>query len=209
MPVTLISPSNPALNAQAAKPIETAKTKQARVTSQSESKFTANSNKKTEPNTAAASPSSSQNRSKSVSEKLQQTRTQRADASVKSLFANTTEAQIESIPVLNSKQSEELSPYQQTLIKHLLAGELYDRFHAFMASTSQTEIKYSIELRLFENGAIKSASLTKKSSSLEIDRLAITAAYNASPYPRPPSEDFEVGYTYLIPMSYKKRGLEP
>ena len=210
MPVTLISPSNPAVNAKTQAPNSRRESRQPKVTSQSESEFKiATKNEQAQINKQTANNSNTQTTTKSVSEAQQQNRTQRADASVKSLFANNNEAHIEHVPVLSTQQNEELSPYQQALIKHLLAGKLYDRFHSFMASASQNEINYLIELRLFENGAIKSASLIEKSNSVEIDKLAITAAYNASPYPRPPTEDFKFDYTYAIPMSYKRNNSPP
>jgi hypothetical protein len=210
MPVTLISPSNPAVNAQTQTPNSRRETRQSRLTSQSENEFKIDTNnEQAQINKQTTNSSNTQTSTKSVSETRQQNRTQRADASVKSLFTNNNETSTENVPVISSQQTEELSPYQQALIKHLLAGKLYDRFHSFMAGASQNEINYLIELRLFENGAIKSANLIEKSNSVEIDKLAITAAYNASPYPRPPTEDFKIDYIYAIPMSYKRNNSAP
>ena len=89
----------------------------------------------------------------------------------------------------------------------MLAGELYDQFHRFMRSQNETRIDFRVRIRLAENGVIKSASIVEKSDDLNIERLAVTAAYNASPYPQPPKEDFDKDFTYYISMSYNETGL--
>lgn len=127
-------------------------------------------------------------------------------SSIRQIFSSTSEEK-QPIQAVQKEATLVMSDYEIKLLKHLLAGELYDQFHLYMRSQKETQVDFRIRIRLFENGAIKSANIIEKSKDLDIDRLAVNAAYNASPYPRPPVEDFEENYTYYISMSYNESGL--
>lgn len=127
-------------------------------------------------------------------------------SSIRQIFSSTAEEH-QPIQAIQKEATQAMSDYEIRLLKHLLAGELYDQFHHYMRSQKETQVDFRIRIRLFENGAIKSANIIEKSKDLDIDRLAVNAAYNASPYPRPPIEDFEENYTYYISMSYNESGL--
>ncbi|KZY64574.1 MULTISPECIES: hypothetical protein [unclassified Oleiphilus] len=111
-----------------------------------------------------------------------------------------------SIRALSTKDLPVMTEYEQALLQHLLDRELYTQLHQFMQNVDIPRIDFTIEIKLFENGAIKSASIKNKSANIPIERIATTAAYNASPYPRPPESDYEILYTYAVTMSYKKTG---
>lgn len=139
-----------------------------------------------------------------VNEQSQRSRTQ--SASVRQIFSSDTKNQ-QQIQAIQTQDTFQMSEYEVELLKHLLSGELYDQFHKFMRNERETRIDFRVRIKLFQNGAIKSASIIEKSKALDIERLAVTAAYNASPYPRPPQEDFDKDFTYFISMSYNETGL--
>lgn len=127
-------------------------------------------------------------------------------SSIRQIFSSPAEEK-QPIQAIQKEATQAMSDYEIELLKHLLAGELYDQFHLYMRSQNETQVDFRIRIRLFANGAIKSANIIEKSKDLDIDRLAVNATYNASPYPRPPEEDFEDNYTYYISMSYNESGL--
>ena len=136
----------------------------------------------------------------------QSTRSRTQTSSVRQIFSSDLKNK-QQIQALTTEESRTMSDYEVELLKHLLSSELYDQFHRFMKRQAETRIDFRVRVRLFENGAIKSASIIEKSKALEIESLAVTAAYNASPYPRPPEEDFDKDFTYYISMSYNETGL--
>ncbi len=146
------------------------------------------------------------NSSQSAASQNRSERSRAQASSIRQIFSSTAEEK-QPIQAVQKEATQAMSDYEIQLLKHLLAGELYDQFHRYMRSQKETQVDFRVRIRLFENGAIKSASILDKSKDLDIDRLAVNAAYNASPYPRPPEEDFEVNYTYDISMSYNESGL--
>lgn len=106
---------------------------------------------------------------------------------------------------LTTKALEELSEYEIQLLQRMAKNELYDKFHPVMKKHEQDRINYVITLHLFPNGAIKSAKIKNSSNIDEIDNLAINAAYLASPFPKPPSEDIKKSFLYEIPIVYDKK----
>ena len=127
-------------------------------------------------------------------------------SSVRQIFSSNLKDQ-QQIQAVKTQESSAMSDYEIMLLKHLLSSQLYDQFHRFMEKQGEAQIDFRVRIRLFENGAIKSANIIEKSKALEIERLAVTAAYNASPYPRPPEEDYDKDFTYYISMSYNEEGL--
>ena len=105
---------------------------------------------------------------------------------------------------ISTNSLEELTEYEILLLQKLAQNELYDDFHPVMEKNKQTDIRYTITLQLFSNGAIKNAKISNSSKIKEIDRLAIKTAFSASPYPKPPKEDINKGFKYNIPIIYKK-----
>ncbi len=105
---------------------------------------------------------------------------------------------------ISTNDNPQLSDYEIELLSALKKETLYDSFHPVMANKRTNEVRYQIELRLFPNGAIKSARMAKSSGDKDIDTLAIQTAYAASPYPAPPKEDISKRYRYRIPIIYTK-----
>lgn len=105
---------------------------------------------------------------------------------------------------ISTNSLEELTEYEILLLQKLAQNELYDDFHPVMEKNKQTDIRYTITLQLFSNGAIKNAKISNSSKIKEIDRLAIKTAFSASPYPKPPKEDINKDFKYNIPIIYKK-----
>ncbi len=95
-----------------------------------------------------------------------------------------------------------LSDYEQKLIRVLSRDTLYDPFHQIILNRNLDRLSFSLELQLFPNGAIKRARVVEKSGIPEVDELAISTAYKASPYPKPPSQDIQKAFRYLIPVEY-------
>jgi TonB family protein len=158
-------------------------------------------------NTAKQRTNNNQTSKATKQQKLyQQQRQQKAGRNLKELFSNqrVTETQAE-VKQLSTKNTQELSEYQQTLIRHMVRAELYDQFHQYLINKEEQRIDYEIELRLMNNGAIRSARIVSSSGFTKLDELAITTAYNASPYPRPPRKDATKGYRYTIPVGYQKK----
>jgi len=139
----------------------------------------------------------------SVPKLSNKSRYQQAGTGLRNLFSkNETQTQ-NPVKQLNTQQAEKLSTYEEALIQHLSSAALYDKFHQIMTQAQSVQISYEIKLTLFANGAIRSARMTQPSGIEKIDALAITSAYNASPFPRPPSDDITKNYQYVIPMSYQ------
>jgi TonB family protein len=105
---------------------------------------------------------------------------------------------------ISTKSLDELSDYEVLLLQRLARNELYDDFHKIMIHHNQDQVDYTVSLFLFPNGAIKNARIKESSNIADIDRLAIQAAFQASPYPKPPQEDINTGLRYDIPIIYKK-----
>ena len=142
---------------------------------------------------SSASPSLSQSYRQRVSEK-----------SLENLFQSSPATGTEDTRQLSTRVASKLSDYQITLRKHMLRGSLYDRFHQYMVANNIKNADYELTLTLFPNGAIKNASIVTSSGVKELDREAITAAFNASPYPAPPASDLRKGFRYEIPFTYLK-----
>lgn len=109
------------------------------------------------------------------------------------------------IQQLSTKSLNDLSEYEIKLLQQLARNELYDSFHRVMDRYSRKQVDYTISLFLFPNGAIKNAQIKESTNIAEIDQLAIQAAFQASPFPKPPSEDVRIGFKYDIPIIYQKR----
>jgi outer membrane biosynthesis protein TonB len=139
------------------------------------------------------------------SQQSRQSKSSQAGASVKSLFQTEMPTSSDIAIIQKKENTTELSAYEQLLLKHLLGEKLYDDFHPVMELSYLDSVSYNIQLTLFGNGAIKSAYLTKNSASSQIDKLALTAAFNASPYPKPPAGELSNGFTYNIPVKYYKK----
>lgn len=136
----------------------------------------------------------------------QSSRSRAQTSSVRQIFSSDLKDQ-QQIQAVTTQESRAMSDYEVELLKHLLSSELYDQFHTFMKRQGETQLDFRVRVRLFQNGAIKAASIVEKSKALDIERLAVAAAYNASPYPRPPEEDYDKDFTYYISMSYNESGL--
>lgn len=132
----------------------------------------------------------------------QQYRQRRPSAGFQALFSKEESESNNPAKQLSTRQSEVLSSYQIMLRQHMLKGELYDRFHRYLQDNDKQRVDYELLLTLFPNGAIKNASISTGSGVEELDKLAITAAFNASPYPAPPADDIRQGFRYRIPFSY-------
>ena len=111
------------------------------------------------------------------------------------------------IQQFSTKSLNDLSDYEIQLLQRLARNELYDGFHRVMEHFNQDKVGYTISLILFPNGAIKNAQIKESSSIPEIDQLAIKSAFQASPYPKPPSADIAIDFKYDIPIIYQKRNL--
>lgn len=135
-----------------------------------------------------------------------QSRRQQSNNGIKNLFTQTTQKTEHQIQQVNTQEADKLSPYEELLIQHMVVRpRLYDQFHQIMMQANLEEIGYEIKISLFANGAIRNAKISKKSSIKEIDTLAITSAYNASPFPRPPAKDISRNYQYTIPIFYQSK----
>lgn len=203
IPVTLVvaPDSKPSAASKSVKATE-AKPKTDTISSSGTSEFQAYKSLENLPETLQQS----QNQASQSRVDKQAKRSRSQAASVKQIFSSDTKNMPE-IPAIKTQEAEAMSAYEIELLKHLLAGELYDQFHRFMRSQNETRIDFRVRIRLAENGVIKSANIVEKSDDLNIERLAVTAAYNASPYPQPPKEDFDKDFTYYISMSYNETGL--
>ena len=118
---------------------------------------------------------------------------------------NETKNQQNQIQQISTKKLTELSDYEIQLLQQLARNELYDSFHGVMDRYNQQQVDYTISLFLFPNGAIKNAQIKESTKIAEIDQLAVKAAFQASPFPKPPSEDVRFGFRYDIPIIYRKR----
>lgn len=103
----------------------------------------------------------------------------------------------------SSRQAEPLSPYQLKLIQHLLRAELYDTFHRHLKALQQSSINYRLSIKLDASGTINKAEVITSTGIATLDKHALRAAYNASPYPMPPPKDRLKDFVYEIPVSYK------
>ncbi len=106
---------------------------------------------------------------------------------------------------ISSQSLDQLSDYEIQLLQKLAKKELYDAFHQVMQRYNQEKVDYTVTLYLFPNGAIKNATLKESSNIKEIDQLAIQAAFQASPFPKPPAKDIANNYQYDIPIIYIKQ----
>jgi len=136
--------------------------------------------------------------------KTQNTNAQHTLQGLQNIFSMQTNKQSSSRKQISTKAIEKLSSYEVTLLNRLAQDDLYDPYHDIMEANNKRQINYIISLILFPNGAIKSAHLKSPSGIKEIDNLAKSIAYRASPYPRPPKEDFQKGYRYDIPIIYQR-----
>ena len=118
---------------------------------------------------------------------------------------NNTPKTIHDTQQLSTKALSQLTEYERMLLQKLAQKDLYDKFHPVMNRHKQDNIDYIITLRLLSNGAIKSAQIKKSSSVNEIDNLALSSAYLASPFPKPPPEDISKDFKYDIPIIYRKK----
>lgn len=162
------------------------------------------SSPKSDPQTEASAQklSTSDHTGKSLQQMRRQTR---ARTGIKEIFSQQHASKSSSqIKQISTKQAPLLSEYQIALREHMLQAELYDHFHNTMRSKQQDSISYTIELSLLANGAIRNATIKESSGDDTLDRQAITAAYNASPYPRPPEADMALGFRYSIQIRYKQ-----
>lgn len=126
---------------------------------------------------------------------------------LRSLFQQTATDQTAPIEQISTKSVAELSDYEKALLTQLSQESLYDEFHPVMLYNTKTQVDYILSLRLFKNGAIRSATLVKSSGIAEIDQLAIQSAYQASPFPAPPAKDSAIEYRYQIPIIYDRLNL--
>ncbi len=137
-------------------------------------------------------------------ESSQVSRAQQASEGFRSMF----NSKMESTAMINqvsTTEAPQLSNYELELLRVLTYRKaVYDRYHAIMDAEGKSQFDYEIELILFANGAIKRADITRTSGIKRIDELAKEAAYNASPFPKPPSEDIVTGFRYRIPVAYQK-----
>lgn len=123
---------------------------------------------------------------------------------LRSLFQQAATEQTATTEQISTKSVAELSDYELALLTQLSQEVLYDEFHPIMLYNTKTQVDYVLSLRLFKNGAIRSAALAKSSGIEEIDRLAIQTAYQASPFPAPPAKDAAIEYRYQIPIIYDR-----
>lgn len=137
-----------------------------------------------------------------ISKHLQRNST--ANIGLQDLFGQNTQLDNNEINQIQEKDLLSLSDYELSLLKQLSRGELYKEYHRVLAQHQRDRIDFSIEIVLFPNGAIKRAKIYASSKIPEIDKLAIRTAYNASPFEKPPEDDIETGFRYVIPVSYRK-----
>lgn len=142
-----------------------------------------------------------------VPQTTEQKRNSPTQQQLRSLFKQNPTNSTAPVEQISTKTVSELSDYEKTLLTQLSKDTLYDNFHPVMMHNTKTQVDYVLSLRLFKNGAIRSASLIKSSGIPEIDQLAIQTAYQASPFPRPPDEDAAMEYRYQIPIIYDRTGL--
>lgn len=207
IPVTLVvAPDSQPSNASKESRTHEESHKTKNLTTVSDSNFAAKNSNKADKNQAKASENRLASERTQSRVNAQSTRSRAQTSSVRQLFSSDLKEQ-QQIQAVTTQESQIMSDYEVALLNHLLSGALYDQFHSFMERKGETQIDFRLRVRLFENGAIKSAKIIQKSTPLEIEPLAITAAYNASPYPRPPEEDFHKDFTYYISMSYNETGL--
>jgi TonB family protein len=123
---------------------------------------------------------------------------------LRSMFQQAATSETAVIEQISTKSVAELSAYEQSLLTQLSKESLYDDFHPIMHHNTKMQVDYILSLRLFNNGAIRSAALIKSSGIEEIDQLAIQTAYEASPFPSPPAKDAAIEYRYQIPIIYDR-----
>lgn len=204
IPVTLVSKA-----ATSQSSTDSNRTQELQESLKPEVQTTSNSERKSAlGNTVQPSPSSTQTTTSNEPTnlpnrtKFQQNRAN--TASIGNLFQSKKGEIKEELVIKSEPETYEMSEYEQLLLKHLLASKLYDKFNSFMLQTSTEDVSFQVELYLFANGAIRSAKIISKDQDLDIDQLVVTAAYNASPYPRPPENDGFGNFRYIVNMSYKK-----
>ena len=206
IPFKLISPSSNAATTQTSSlsPADNARAAQEylRTLNQSQFKQATERDNKTAPfsNRVKPSPLAQKNQAQ------QRTAQSNAINDLQGIFSRETpNVKTTSVKQISNKELEQLSDYEVLLLKALAKESLYDRFHEVMNANKRKEVRYSITLNLFPNGAIKNASIREPSGLAAIDELAIQAAYLASPFPMPPRDDIQRGYKYHIPIIYKKK----
>lgn len=162
----------------------------------------------TRPLQTGKSPAKQQSADKSPAISVPTTSPQQRNApnqqQLRSMFQQATTDQTASTEQISTKSVAELSDYELALLTQLSQEVLYDEFHPIMLYNTKTQVDYILSLRLFKNGAIRSAALAKSSGIEEIDRLAIQTAYQASPFPAPPTKDAAIDYRYQIPIIYDR-----
>jgi len=126
---------------------------------------------------------------------------QKQAASIKQIFSRDADTEL-ALPAIQTRALSEMSDYEVELRQHLLEAGLYAPLHRFMRQHKNQVINFELRVILFRNGAIKNAEVTYKDKDIAIEQLVKTVALNASPYPRPPEEDFLKGYTYVVSMTY-------
>jgi TonB family protein len=202
VPVVIISPQGSITNRSTPQPSKSSPS-DARISTESNAEFftTDDNNKK------AKTENSNDSNSPHLPALNQPLRQQQRREGLTTLFSrNLKNRQLDENKQISTKDTAKLSEYQQRLIQHMLQGKLYDKFHRILNSNNSNNsntLDYTLNLWLLPNGAIKNASIKTSSGIDEIDKLAITAAYNASPYPKPPPADAATRYQYEVPVQYQ------
>ena len=120
------------------------------------------------------------------------------------MFAQQRHSAASATKQLSTRSAAQLDEYEQLLLEKLSRAGLYDRYPGIMEANNIDRLDFEITLILFPSGAIKSAAVNPPTEIEEINRLAESTAYGASPYPAPPKKDYEKGFKYTIPISYRK-----
>ncbi len=196
--MVIISPQGSMTNRSTPQPSKSSPS-DARISTESNAEFfTTHNNKK------AKTENTNDSNSPHLPALNQPLRQQQRREGLTTLFSrNLKNRQLEENKQISTKDTAKLSEYQQRLIQHMLQGKLYDKFHRILNSNNSKTLDYTLNLWLLPNGAIKNASIKTSSGIDEIDKLAITAAYNASPYPKPPLADAATRYQYEVPVQYQ------
>jgi len=201
VPVVIISPQGTITNKPTSQQSKSSP-RDARISTKGSSEFFTSSNNNK--NKKAKRENTNNSNSPRLPGLNQPLRQQQSREGLTTLFSQSLEnKQLEQNKQLSTKETTKLSEYQHRLIQHMLQGKLYDKFHRILNSNNTKTLNYTLNLWLLSNGAIKNASIKTSSGIEEIDKLAITAAYNASPYPKPPSADAAIRFQYEVPVQYQ------
>jgi len=207
IPVLLVSSDRANIKQQTTQQPKSVKQQEERVTTQGQSRFTEAHQLSQEPSQQSQIQATSTPTMPTLSSPLrtQSNRSNNSSSGLRNLFSQERAQASSQITQLSNSDLPPLGDYELSLLQRLAANELYQDYPKVLANNKRERIDFSVEIILFANGAIKTAKIIESSNIDAVDQLAIQTAYNASPFDRPPEEDIEKGFRYLIPISYQNK----